>query len=322
MSTNKTITKIGLGLAALGRPEYINIRSGSIVDKSEEAFKSNALSVLDEAYNFGVRYFDSAPSYGKGEAFLEAWNTARKHKDVILGTKWGYTYLANWKLGFKGQHEVKEHSLTKLLEQWGTSKNMFPELKIYQVHSATFESGILENKEVLKRLYSIKKEIGLQIGITTSGANQKEVIETALKVQVDGELLFDSFQVTYNIFEQSTLLVLKKVLQQGKSVIIKEALANGRVFKNENFQHYGVFYKKLSELSQKYQVGEDAIALRFIIDSLQPTYVLSGASNTNQLKLNLKALDFNLTEQELDFFKSIKESPKKYWEERSLLSWN
>jgi hypothetical protein len=30
-------------------------------------------------------------------------------------------------------------------------------IKIYQVHSATFESGILENRDVLKRLYEIKK---------------------------------------------------------------------------------------------------------------------------------------------------------------------
>jgi 5-carboxymethyl-2-hydroxymuconate isomerase len=30
-------------------------------------------------------------------------------------------------------------------------------IKKYQVHSATFESGILENSDVLKRLYEIKR---------------------------------------------------------------------------------------------------------------------------------------------------------------------
>jgi hypothetical protein len=34
----------------------------------------------------------------------------------------GYTYVANWELGFSGTHEVKEHSLDKLLEQWQISK--------------------------------------------------------------------------------------------------------------------------------------------------------------------------------------------------------
>ena len=315
-------TKLGLGLAALGRPEYINIREDSAIDKSQEAFKNNAFSVLDEAYKLGVRYFDTAPSYGKGEAFLEAWNATNNHPDVILGTKWGYTYVANWELGFNGQHEVKEHSIEKLLEQWQVSKKMLPKLKYYQVHSATFESGILENEAVLNQLYNIKKETGLTIGITTSGANQKEVITEGLRIKVQGELLFDSFQVTYNIFEQSTFSVLNDALQHGKKVIVKEALANGRVFQNEKFQYDQASYKKMQQLSEKYQVGIDAVALRFVMDSLQPTYVLSGASNINQLQQNLKALNFKLTEQELDFLKTLKVPTEAYWKERSLLSWN
>lgn len=55
-------TKIGLGLAALGRPEYINIRNGISQDKSQDAFTENAFSVLNFAYKHGIRYFDTAPS--------------------------------------------------------------------------------------------------------------------------------------------------------------------------------------------------------------------------------------------------------------------
>jgi hypothetical protein len=71
----------------------------------------------------------------------------------------GYTYVANWELGLADSRS-KEHSLDKLLEQWQISKNTTA-LKIYQVHSATFESGILENSDVLKRLYEIKKRYRL-----------------------------------------------------------------------------------------------------------------------------------------------------------------
>jgi len=149
-------TKIGLGLAAIGRPEYINIRTDHAIDKSEAAFKKNAHLLLDEAYKLGVRYFDTAPSYGNGEAYLGQWNSDRNYDDVVLGTKWGYTYVANWELGFNGKHEVKEHSLEKLLEQWEVSKHRFPKLTYYQVHSATFESGILENEAILNQLYQIK----------------------------------------------------------------------------------------------------------------------------------------------------------------------
>lgn len=316
------ITRIGLGLAALGRPEYINIRENTSIDKSEVAFKNNAFSVLDAAFKLGVRYFDTAPSYGKGETFLNEWHDNNKHNDTVLGTKWGYTYVANWELGFTGQHEVKEHSLEKLEEQWQVSKAMLPNLKYYQVHSATFESGILENLDVLNQLCQIKKETGLKIGITTSGKNQKEVLAAAMKVAVEGDLLFDSFQVTYNLFEQSTYAVLKDVLKQGRTVIIKEALANGRVFQNKKFQHYHSAYDLLARLAKKYDVGADAIALRFVIDNLGPTYVLSGVSNIDQLQKNLKALNIEMSIEDVGLIKSLGVSSKFYWEERSALAWN
>ena len=315
-------TKIGLGLAALGRPEYINIRTDHAIDKSEVAFQKNAYSVLDEAYKLGVRYFDTAPSYGRGEAYLTHWNSDRNYDDVVLGTKWGYTYVANWELGFNGKHEVKEHSLEKLLEQWEVSKQMLPKLAYYQVHSATFESGILENEAVLNQLYDIKIQTGLKIGISTSGANQNDVLEAALKVNINGDFVFDSFQVTYNVFDQSTFPILKAALAQGKTIIIKEALANGRVFPNKKFEHYQATYNVLENLSKKYKVGIDAIALRFVMDNLQPSYVLSGASDITQLNENLMALHFNFTAEELQLLNTLNVNPEAYWHERGNLNWN
>ena len=315
-------TKIGLGLAALGRPEYINIRNGNTPNKSQEAYKENAFSILNFAYEQGIQYFDTAPSYGKGEAYLIDWNSKYQHKDVTLSTKWGYTYVANWELGFNGPHEVKEHSLAKLKEQWQISKKLQPALKIYQVHSATFESGILENNEVLQQLYQIKKETGIQIGITTSGANQSEIIAAALKIKVNNVDLFDSYQVTYNILEQSTHVILKQLLQLKKTVIIKEALANGRIFKNTQFNQYQKLYNFLETLAEKYQVGIDAVALRFVMDNLEPTYVLSGAFSKQQLEQNIKAQKIKLNKEEITALKSFKIVPEAYWEERNKLVWN
>ncbi|WP_066221732.1 aldo/keto reductase [Formosa haliotis] len=313
-------TQLGLGLAAIGRPEYINIKEEEI-QQSEAVFEANAMQVLDEAYTLGLRYFDTAPSYGKGERFLMQWHSLRQHKDVTLSTKWGYTYMANWELGYSGKHEIKEHSVSKLREQWDVSKILLPELQIYQVHSATLESGIFDNEEVLEALHRIKKETGVQIGITTSGANQTEIIERALSIKMEGEDLFTSFQVTYNIFEQSTYTILKQILAEGKTVIIKEALANGRIFENSAYPHYAKAYTYFNLLSKHYNIGVDAIAIRFVIDSLQPDYVLSGALTTTQLQENLKALQFNFSKEELHQLQIFATKSSAYWEERSALEW-
>lgn len=315
-------TKIGLGLAAIGRPEYINVRQGVDKDKSEDYYRANAFSILDFAYKQGVRHFDTAPSYGKGEEFLQQWYAQNQYEDLSFSTKWGYTYVANWNLEYKGAHEIKEHTVDKLLEQWSVSKHLLPALKVYQIHSATFESGVLENEEVLQKLLEIKNETGLKMGISASGARQGEIIEFASQIRIKDKPLFESFQVTYNILETSTHKVLERLIKSGRTVIVKEALANGRVFKNDDYNHYSGLYKDLEVLAKKYQVAEDAVALRFIIDHLGPDVILSGASKAEQLRENLKVMDFKLENQELLSLMQHTVNPDFYWNERKKLVWN
>ena len=69
------MTEIGLGLAALGRPAYINLGHEADLgpDRSPEALRARTHAVLDHAYEAGVRYFDAARSYGLAEEFLGTW---------------------------------------------------------------------------------------------------------------------------------------------------------------------------------------------------------------------------------------------------------
>ena len=191
---------MGLGTAALGRPEYINIRQEEKEPFNYERFKQSGFKVLDEAYDAGIKYFDTAPGYGLAEELLLEW--VRDKQDVELATKWGYTYVADFNPDAK-QHEIKEHSLDKLSEQWGYSKQLLPQLSTYQIHSATLETGVLENGKVLNKLAKLKTDFGLKIGLTTTGENQEEVLRKALEIKTNDEALFTVFQVTYNVLEQS-----------------------------------------------------------------------------------------------------------------------
>ena len=199
--------KLGLGTAALGRPQYINVRQNNNEGSDLETFRKHSFQVLEDAYNLGIRYFDTAPGYGLAERLVLEWLQTKNDKTIEIATKWGYTYTANFDTNAT-IHEVKEHSLAKLNEQWGFSKQLLPYLKVYQIHSATLETGVLGNKEVLAQLAFLKKTHRLKIGITTSGTNQVEVIKKALEILVDGESIFDLFQVTYNFLDQS----LKEIL--------------------------------------------------------------------------------------------------------------
>ena len=131
--------------------------------------------VLDAAWDGGVRYFDAARSYGLGEKFLGNWLRRRVilPDSVTVGSKWGYTYTADWKIQAE-VHEIKEHSLATLQRQWPeTLASLDGYLKLYQIHSATTQSGVLENREVLLELARLKSD-GVRIGLTASGPGQCE----------------------------------------------------------------------------------------------------------------------------------------------------
>lgn len=313
---------IGLGTAAIGRPQYINIKRGepdSIFDK--ETFVNNGRMVLDSAYQQGIRYFDTAPGYGLAEQMLIDWVKDQGDHSIEIATKWGYTYVADFNSNAT-LHEVKDHGIEKLNEQWKESKQLLPYLSTLQIHSATFDTGVLKDEEVLKRLAVIKMENNILMGLTTTGNNQVDVIKKALEISVHGSLLFDEVQVTYNILDQSLLSISNEISTSGIRIIIKEALANGRIFTNANYPQYAAMYLALEKMAKKYEVGVDAVALRFCIDSVSPFIVLSGAAQSRQIQENLKSNEFKLEEDDLMILKSFKIAPGNYWQERKQLHWN
>jgi aryl-alcohol dehydrogenase-like predicted oxidoreductase len=186
------------------------------------------------------------------------------------------------------------------------SKQLLPNLKLYQIHSVTQESEVLESTEVLKKLYLIKKENNIEIGLSTSGSKQIEVIKKALNIKINDEPLFTSFQVTFNVLDQSLLEIKDKI--KDKKIIIKEALANGRILSNQ-YLNYSALQNETAKLATKYKVTIDAIAIRFCMDCFKGSTVLSGANNLVHLQQNLKANEFELENIELEKLKSFAINP-------------
>ncbi|EQD61885.1 oxidoreductase, partial [mine drainage metagenome] len=161
-------------------------------------------AVLDRAYALGVRYFDVARSYGLAEDFLASWLRRREPlpEPVVCGSKWGYTYVGEWRMDVP-VHELKDHSLATLRRQYRESSDLLgSHLQLYQVHSATVESGVLEKAEVLSELLQMGA-LGIAIGLTVSGPDQSEVVDRALAVGVDGVNPFSVVQATWNLLEPS-----------------------------------------------------------------------------------------------------------------------
>lgn len=91
-NTDLKVTRMGLGLAALGRLEYINLGHSTDLNQYYEVstMEKQTHHMLDLAYLHGIRYYDAARSYGKAELFLSSWIKLRS--DLAIGSKWGYTW--------------------------------------------------------------------------------------------------------------------------------------------------------------------------------------------------------------------------------------
>lgn len=321
-TTDLQTTAIGLGLAALGRPGYINLGHAQDLEADYDiaVMEARTHRVLDAAWEAGIRYFDAARSYGRAEAFLSAWLTARQipSEQVVIGSKWGYTYTADWQIEAEA-HEIKDHSLPVLQRQIQESRALLGDyLDLYQIHSATLDSGALTNEAVLAKLAQLKQD-GLKIGLSLSGSQQGETLKRALEVQTeDGSLLFDSVQATWNLLEQSAGETLRQAHEAGLGVIVKEALANGRLTSRNDDPNMAL----LHQLAAAKNTTPDALALAAVLAQPWVDVVLSGAATVTHLQSNVAAVTLDYDDETASKLQSLRESPESYWQTRSQLDWN
>jgi aryl-alcohol dehydrogenase-like predicted oxidoreductase len=320
-ATGLEVTPVGLGLAALGRPAYIDLGRDADLgdDRGIEDLERRSHQVLDAAWAAGVRYLDAARSYGRAEAFLASWLEARRidPAEVTVGSKWGYTYVGDWRMD-AGTHEVKDHSLAALTRQAAESRALLGDhLDLYQVHSATLDSGVLEDRAVLDELGRLR-EAGIVIGLSTSGPAQAGTIRRALEVTAAGAAPFACVQATWNLLEPSAGPALAEASAAGWGVIVKEAVANGRLSPHGA----GRATAALGRVAVRHGVGVDAVALAAVLANPWANVVLSGAVTGGQLQANLAALQVELDPVELEALATLAEPADAYWTARSALTWS
>src|SRR5690606_14075847 len=306
----QSVQRLGIGLAALGRPAYINLgRTGVLpAQRTPRAMRDLTRTVLDAAYERGIRWVDAARSYGSAEEFLASWLRERGHEDVSVSSKWGYAYVADWQLETE-VHEIKEHSVERLRMQWmETRKLLGDRVDLYQVHSLTTASPLFDDLALQYELARIR-DSGVRIGFSTSGAAQPETIGRAWELEVGGRPRFSPVQATCNSLQPSVGRVLSEVHTGGWQVLVKETLANGRLAVAAP--------DVLQEVARRHGVGTDAIAIAHVLRQKWADVVLIGPVSTEQLDSNLAACQVELSDADLEVLRSLAWDPATYWGERA-----
>jgi aryl-alcohol dehydrogenase-like predicted oxidoreductase len=304
---------VGLGLAALGRPAYINVGRDQDLgaDRSRDEIERRTHAVLDAAWDSGVRYLDAARSYGLAEAFLASWLAGRAQaaSAPVIGSKWGYTYTGQWSLTEPIQ-ERKDLSVATFRRQLAETQQLLgAHLRLYQIHSATIESGVLDDNELLAELAALRRT-GVSVGLTVTGPGQAQTIDRALAVGI-----FDTVQATWNLLERSAAPALQRAHDAGLGVIVKEALANGQL------TIHGT-EPALLAYSHERDLPPDAVAIAAAVSQPWSDVVLSGAVSPSMLHSNLRARELVLNgDRPADDLSQMSLDAHTYWQRRSRLPW-
>jgi aryl-alcohol dehydrogenase-like predicted oxidoreductase len=319
--------RLGLGLAALGRPGYVTLNHASDLGGSYDpsTMEFHAHDVLDAAFDAGIRYVDAARSYGRAEDFLASWLRKREIEqgEIVVASKWGYTYTAGWSTSAT-QHEVKDHSLAAFERQLAESvERLGRYLSLYQIHSVTAESRTLEDDALIDAIAQLRTR-GIRPGLTVSGAGQDVAIRRSLEVRRDGVRVFDSVQATWNLLERGAESALEDAHGAGMKVVVKEALANGRLTQGNRDGDDVLFpaVARIRELAESRGTTIEMLALAAALARPWADVVLTGAATLGQIQSNVAALGLAYDPELDEKLRSVSIKSAEYWRARSSFRWN
>ena len=300
------VAALGLGLAAVGRPAYITTGRaadlGDAAGRSVQAMRERSHDLLDAAWDLGIRYVDVARSYGYAEEFLGGWLS--RHPDrasqITVGSKWGYAYVGGWRMD-AAVHERKEHSVAMFRRQWPeTLAALGRAPDIYLIHSVTPDSPALGDAELLADLRALAAS-GVRVGLSTSGPHQGAVLDAARRLDAAP---FSVGQATWNLRESSVGPALARAHDDGWTVVVKEALANGELVTHPPDEAAGEEGDVFALGAARAQAGVDL--------------VLSGASTRDQLRRGVQAPAARVTDATL---RRLADDPERYWRRRAERPW-
>ncbi len=129
-------------------------------------------------------------------------------------------------------------------------------------------------------------------------------------------------QATFNCLEPSLAAPLTAAHDAGLGVIVKEALANGRLTQANDRPEDARLLGALGESAGRLGCGIDQLALAFVLARPFVDVVLSGAATTAQLASHLGALSLALDPETRATLGALAEPPARYWQTRSTLRWS
>ncbi|MDR3471351.1 MAG: aldo/keto reductase [Devosia sp.] len=314
-NTSSTLKRVGstpLELPAFG---FGSAHLGELYGKVEEA---DSRATLEAAWGAGVRYYDTAPWYGRGlsEHRLGGFLRTKPRGQFKLTTKVGRTLFRpkdpahfdrspwvgglNFEVNFDYSYDGIMRSYAQALQRLAI--DTVDALVIHDLDAsfhgdklAGYERQLVETG--IKALQELKKSG--DIGAYGMGINTGEALEkTATQVDLD----FCLVAMPYTLLDQASLHTgMASCVKRGVSVIIGAPFASGiLVTGSGGAAHYG-YAKAPPEIQARvrgieaackaHDVALPAAALQFVLAHPAVVSVIPGAARSSEVVANIASID-------------------------------
>jgi len=202
-NTELQVTRLGMGTAPIG-------------NLYEPLDDDEALETVRRSYENGIRFFDTAPLYGAGEAERRLGAALRgvPRDEVIIQTKVGRIVRPDGSIYFDYTRDGVMKSLEDSLERLGTDR-----VDILLVHDPDFENEEVHYRQALDEAFPALVDLRTQgvIGAVGAGMNQWEMEwEFAKNIDVNCFLLAGR----YTLLEQTSLEFLNWCTENDVSIFL------------------------------------------------------------------------------------------------------
>jgi aryl-alcohol dehydrogenase-like predicted oxidoreductase len=309
-NSNLRIAEFSLGTSIYGE------------DSAKGVSKKDALDLIHLYLDFGGNYIDTADVYGNGIAEEIIGKAIKNKRDrVVLSTKVGFSYQRQiHSLGLTPAHIVEsvENSLRRLQTDY---------IDIYYLHLWDTDVQIEDSLEVMNRLVSSGKILG--IGISNFKAWQLMKCLQISDLHSWPRVVTGQYQ--YSLLKRDIEYEFPDLLKtENIGLIVWGALGGGFLtgkynasgnptegrlstaysqaeysWERRNTAQNWNIMKTIDEIAQKRNATCAQIALAWLKKQNFVTSILLGARNRNQLQENLRAVDIDLDEDEVNALSDI-----------------
>ena len=287
--------------------------------------RNDAIEAIRASYDEGVTSIDTAPIYGQGDSESivgEAIKDMPRDKVQLL-TKYGMRWdLAKGDFGFKSKNNQGEDiDIYKYAGKESIIKECEESLKrlgtdyidLYQIHWPESTTPIAETMEAVNQL--IQQGKVRQAGVCNYNATQMEEAEHTLKLasnQIPFSMVnrgIEEETVPYCMQHNKAILaysplergLLTGKMKPGYTFAPGDHRTSNKFFTDESIARTNAFLEKIKPLAVSKNVTLSQLVIRWTIERPGITIALVGARNKEQAIQNAKAIEVNLTHDEIDF---------------------